>query len=231
MNYPPITIVMTTFIPTGDDGDKRILVEDAALQTWADNLKYRGKINLHIADDGSVKEGIHIPNRWMRNLDSLSYSSQSRKGVGASLNAGFRKAFETSPLAIYLADDWSLIEPLDLTPWAQLLMEREDVGVVRFSPPHPSIRGSVEAFTTNLQSWGLRLDRYGYAYGHRPALHHKRFWDAYGEYAEKCTALECEDRYNLNYCSKEGPDVILTLPSKFEHLSSVELAYVNPGGE
>lgn len=231
MNFPTITCVMTTYIPAGDDGDHRILVEDAALQSWADNLKYRGKINLHIADDGSVKEGVHIPNRWMRNLDSLSYSSQHRKGVGASLNAGFRKAFETSPLVMYLADDWSVIEPLDLTPWAQLLMEREDTGMVRLGPIHSGVTGTAEASTSNWQGWSLRMDRHHFAFAHRPALIHSRMIDHYGWFEENCSALETERLYSVKFNEGSGPDIVYALPHKFQHLESFSLSAMEPQGE
>src|SRR5574341_1472020 len=159
---------------------------------------------------------------------SITLTQQNRKGVGASLNAGFRYAFETSPLVFIGMDDCSLVGEFDLTPWARLLMLREDVGVVRLGPPHPNMRGCVEAFTEDLQSWGLRLDRYGFIAGHRPSLYHKRFYDYYGTFKEGCSSLECEDEYNLKVCSHKGPDVIMALPVKFEHIDTCSLSSLQP---
>lgn len=229
MDLPIITIVMTTYFPDGEDGKLRKEITKKTLDSWGEFLVYEGDLNLHLADDGSAIKHIDYPyltSNWWWN--DYSYSIQERHGVGASLNAGFKKSFETSPLVLYAVDDWSLTQSFDLTPWAQLLMEREDVGVVRFSPPHPNIRGHVEAFTENIESWALRLDRYGFAFGHRPALYHRRFLDFYGEFKENCSALECEKGYNDRYCARIGPDVVMALPSPFRHLDSVELAYLEP---
>lgn len=129
MNYPSITIVMTTYFM---DEQRRDLAE-TALHSWNYFLLYEEPVMLHVADDGSSVDW-EPENFWRRG--EITYSRQNRSGVGASLNKGFLKAYETSPLVAYFVDDWILQEPLDLRPWVKLLMEREDVGIVRLGPPH-----------------------------------------------------------------------------------------------
>lgn len=227
MDFPNITIVVTTYFPVFEGYNRREVVEKT-LRSWDDWLLYHGDLHIHVADDGSVID-YHVP-EWIGTWEGISYSYQHRKGVGVSLNAGFRKAFETSPLVFYGVDDWSLTQPFDLTPWAQLLMEREDCGMVRLGPPHPGTRGKIEAFTDNWQGWGLRLDsRLGFAFGHRPALYHKRMIDRFGWFKENCNALECESDYNDRVATDwNGPDIVLALPHPWQHLDSVELAYIDP---
>lgn len=226
MNYPPVTIVATTYFPEGMDGMLRQKIFSETLYSWDANLKYTGEIRLHISDDGSV--GYGRPTYFRNNL--VSYSSQNRHGVGASLNKGFREAFRTSSLVLYLADDWSLTFPFDLTPWAQLLIEREDIGEVRLGPPHPGITGTAEALTENWNGWGLRLDRHHFVAAHRPVLIHKRFLDSYGWFEEDTSSLECERLYSVKFNTQKGPDIVLALPHPWQHLDSVELAYIDPKG-
>lgn len=229
---PPITVVVTTYLPDGHAGAMRAIAVNRTLESWLNYLRYNGELCLHIADDGSNEPLIRL-NEWIHR--EVTYSRQNRKGVGASLNAGFRRAFETSPLVAYFVDDWALTRTFDLTPWAQLLMEREDVGMVRLGPPHPGIAGRVEMFTDNWQGWGLRLWRQGFAFAHRPALYHKRMIDRYGWFAENVNALECEHRYNMVFCSIPDsitmPDIVLALPHPWQHLDTPSLSALEPEQE
>ena len=148
-DLPDVTIVMTTYFTD----QERITLAEKALRSWENFLCYSAYnyINLHIADDGSTLDW-DIVDIWPGG--NVSYSHQERKGVGASLNAGFKKAFETSPIVLYAVDDWKLMYDIDITHWVKVLMEREDVGMVRLGPPHPNIRGSVEAFSEHWNTWG-----------------------------------------------------------------------------
>lgn len=224
--YPPITIVMTTYFPSGDDGDKRLATAALTVKSWVREMHYLSAIRLHVADDGS--DDYYDNFVWSFDDIPATYSKQNRRGVGASLNAGFRQAFKLSPIVLYCVDDWLLMEPLVLTPWVKLLLEREDVGMVRLGPPHPKISGTVETFTEDWQGWGLRLNRLGYAFGHRPALYHKRMIDSYGWFAEDCDAMVCEKKYNAGFCQSSGPDIVLALPHPWQHLESVELGFIDP---
>lgn len=219
----PLSIVCTTYFPPTQEM-LRMEIAERTIQSWHENIIYDGPITLIMSDDGSNSRlNVDV---WSRG--SVFRTRQERQGVGASLNKGFQKGLGFGPVVCYFVDDWSLTEPIDLTPWVYLLEQREDVGMVRLGPPHPNTRGSVEAFTENIQSWGMRLERYGYSCGHRPALWHRRMIEHYGWFSEQCSALECERIYVEAFNRQQGPDVVQALPSKFFHLDSVELAYVEP---
>ncbi|MDD2731020.1 MAG: glycosyltransferase family A protein [Candidatus Izemoplasmatales bacterium] len=202
----PVTIVMTTWFVSLE----RMKIAEQTLKSWNDKLVYEGDILLHVADDGSDLEW--KPEKFWKRSE-ITYSRQERQGVGASLNAGFNKAYETSPYVLYMVDDWRLNTPFDITPWAYVLKTRRDIGVVRLGPPHPFTEGRIEPLTDNWQSWGLVYARTGgYVYGQRPAIYHKRFTDYYGQFKEKCSAIECEKEYNIRYDTKFGPYIVLALP-------------------
>lgn len=222
-----ITIVMTTWFTT----QQRIQTAEDALLSWWDYLNYDGDIHLHIADDGSTLEW--EPEKYWGG--KITYSRQERRGVGASLNAGFKQAFETSPLVAYFVDDWILEHPFDLTPWAYLLEKREDVGIVRLGPPHPHLKGTIMPLTELWQGWGLVLDRYGLAVGHRPELFHKRWIDYYGWHDENINAQECERLMSVRYADMpDGPSIVYALPHSWFHFHLDVLpstSHINPGEE
>lgn len=210
MDYPPVTIVMTTWFT---DTARRKLAEDT-LATWVDLLEYAGDLHLHVADDGSTIKW--KPEKIWKG--PLTYSRQERHGVGASLNQGFRQAFKLSPVVAYFVDDWQLKEPLTITPWVRLLLERQDVGIVRLGPPHPYLKGTIMPYTEEWQGWAMKLDRYGLTVGHRPELFHQRYTEFYGWWDEDTNAQEVERLASVRYADKPtGPDIIYALPHKWFH--------------
>lgn len=224
---PIISVVITTWFPER----VRSSVVKLSLLSWIQHLKYSGDIEYLFCDDGTDRELIkEFSADFVSILGNLNWSCDTRKGVGASLNRGFKWAFTESPIVLYMVDDWALTTDFNIDSWVDLLVRREDVGMVRLGPPHPNITGKVEAFTDEWQSWGLRMDRQAFAFGHRPALYHKRMVDAYGWFAEGTNALECERLYAEKFNNQLGPDIVLALPHPYQHLDSIELAYIEPKG-
>lgn len=236
---PPLTCVASTYFPTGEPGRIRAAAALEALQSWSEHLIYGGQSYLHVADDGSDDSNWKHFEVALASSLSHDVTIQNRRGVGASLNAGFRAGFERSPLVFYGVDDWLLREDVDLTLWADLLLEHEDIGVVRLGPPHPGIKGFVEMFSVDheeippndeMGGWFLRLRRYGFTFAHRPALYHQRFIERYGWFAEGVNAFECERLYSEHYNDTSGPDVVFALPCPWYHMDTIELADIEPGG-
>lgn len=236
MDLPGITVVMTTWAPAGPEGYERSMVAKAAVQSWSTRLAYDGALNLHIADDGSDLMGYPemvadvalgpVAHIW----ETVTVSRGPRVGVGASLNRGCREAFGRGNLVLYAVDDWLPIDTVYLTIWAEELEQREDVAAVRLFP-HVSTRGVVETLPGQDQRghW-LRLDRHaGYAFGHRPALYHRRMFERYGEFAEGVNAYDCERLYNEKIRGTPGPDVVLALPANWHHVGGTEFAGITPG--
>lgn len=228
MKLPDIVIVMSVYFPASADGIRRVAAAHDTLVSWDKYLEYEGNLRLHIADDDSELGKFDPSLFWFRQRpDSITYSTQKRHGVGASLNAGFRAAYEYSPLVFYAVDDWSLTQPFNLTPWATLLLQREDIGMVRLGPPHPNLTGRIEHLAE--LGWGLKLDDYSYAYAQRPALYHRRFTDAYGWFPEDMSALECERIYAERVVSNpNAPKVMLALPHPWDHIYTVSMSDWSP---
>jgi len=242
----PVSIVVTTYVPPDTTRLDALL---AAAASWGWALKYDGEIRLIVEDDGSPDT------RWMERLhrtwemlfyeiglggvgvgtERLFYET-GRGGVGASLNRGLAKAFERSPIALYAVDDWALTEDFDITPWVQMLEENTQIGCVRLGPPHPGISGTIVAASSNWQGWALRLEPAagGIIAAQRPALWHKRFFDAVGPWKEDCSALECEFDMNVRWGAQyrrdpSTPAIVLALPHPWQHIDTVSLSAINPG--
>lgn len=208
MTLPTVTIVVTTYLPSGGRKE-RLAAFTQAIRSWGANLRYDGPLRIHIADDGSVDS--FWPNNAEELIDrhwvghpQLTTSRQERRGVGASLNTAFRAAHardDGAGIALYVVDDWELLRRYDLTPWVQLLLDDESVGMVRLGPPHPWLTGRIETFPSG---WGMRLDRHHFAFGHRPALYHPRMVEAYGAFPENVNAYECERMYAEMWAAR-GP--------------------------
>ena len=158
----------------------------------------------------------------------IGTSRQERRGVGASLNAGCDVAFAPpAELVLYVVDDWQLLWDLDLTPWADLLVERPDLAVMRLGPPHPWTRGAIEH---DAGRWFVRLERESFAFATRPALYHARMFETYGRFREGVSAFDVERDYADRINAQAGPDVAIAMPHPWDHIEGVELADIVPDG-
>lgn len=231
-----LTIAMTTWRPPGEDGEKREAAAREALQSWQ-NLIFPCP-NIIVGDDGSTDIGypmrlFNLANAG-RGGSTIDYEVEAvivrRRGVGATLNAGMRAAFDRDDQVLYVVDDWRLDEMLDLRPWMAALEANEDIGCIRLGPPHPNTSGKVIAIGEAWNNWALELNREDrYVASLRPALYHRRFIDAYGWFKEGVSSYECEDDLSDRYSRGSGPKVVLALPHPWFHLDTVELAGVVPG--
>lgn len=232
MDLPKLAILVTTYVPQG--AKLRIEAIQKTAASWKRNLRYDGEIHVHVADDGSDHQ--YDAGFWMGIYDwanSFSYGQQQRRGVGASLNAGFQACFDVTPLVLYAVDDWSLVQSINLTPWAEVLMMGQPnckpqytLGCIRFVTS-PSLRGG-ELIRCN-DVWGIVWERYTYIWAQRPALYHKRFIDAYGKFPEMEKAVEVDRIYNNTVLAKEdGPEIMLALVHQWQHLWSIEAGDVVP---
>ncbi len=245
-DLPPITIVVTTYFPPGDVGERRQAAAVETVRTWEDHMKYDGDIRIHIADDGSGDLWFEqtIADVLMQR-GAVAQTRQHRHGVGASLNAGFREAFKRSPLVLYAVDDWQLSAEFDLTPWAELLMRDREIGMMRLGPPHPDLTGTVRHVGGMIPHpypkpwdsrglWYLRLDRHHFAFAHRPALYHQRMIEAHGWFDEDVNAYDCERMYSerFNWAdAMDTPHVALALAHPWFPVAEepeLELAHINP---
>lgn len=234
MKMPPITVVMTLFIPATEGGFSRFQGAKQTAMSWGRHMRYTGPLRLHVADD-SVDTAPEVIAEMLRHAPWETEITHTRgAGLGGGLNAGLAAAFEHSDLALYADDSYSLIADLDLTPWARVLQEHPDIGAVSLMPPRPEQRGGEVLYLRNIQLEGVAgvvFERQGYTWNGRPLLYHKRFFDFYGPTAEHVSGYKWEQDYAERYVANPaGPAVLFAFLDPFQHVwSGVRLGDKDPG--
>lgn len=235
-----VTIVATTWLAPGNEG-ARLGAFREALISWHHNLHLKdGQIHLCVADDGTEqswywKLQAMVDGIWHRG--HIAFVQQQRRGVGASLNNGLEIAFQHSHIALHAVDDWGLLQPLDLTPWVAMMEDPNyNPGIIRFFP-HPDLEGTIKHVPPH--GWAVDLDRHHFLFGFRPALWHKRMFDAHGYFKEEVSSFHTEDEFNQRICASYtdirvrsavyGPKVYLALPEAWRPIETGSLAGVVPG--
>lgn len=154
------------------------------------NLKYDGRLSWYIAADNSNDH--HVAQVVRAATDGMAFKraghgvftvlQETTGGYGVAANEAWRECSETGcPITFWLEDDWRLERPLDITKSVRLLLERENVGCVRYSylPTGLECESVGHDFTMYLNIKKTR----SYAFSGNPHLKHERF-KYYGEYPE-----------------------------------------------
>lgn len=196
----PIVIILQTY--------KRTDVALRTIRAARERLSYQGDLVWYIADDGSPAEHLSAVREL---LPEAPYHSE-RRGYGGNSNAAWRMADAVSPLTLWLEDDWELTQPLDLTPFADLLMERPEIGMLRLGVLNLDIKGRTWGHAGRLY-WTLdhipHHDGTPVFTGH-PSLRHVRYRDAYGWYPEGLVPGDTELAYAYQYRigAIDGPAIL-----------------------
>lgn len=160
----------------------------------------------YVADDGSEPAHLAAVTSELSGQLSAGWHSE-RMGYGASANKAWHIAHEFGDLSLFLEDDWELERELDLTPYAQLLECRPDIGMVRLGYLNLHMRGDV--FGENGRLYWL-LDRTAdpYVFTGHPSLRHRRFREDYGAYPEGLNPGATELGYALQYRNGKGSEIV-----------------------
>jgi GT2 family glycosyltransferase len=187
--YPILAAVMVTYRRT-----------DLALRTvrgLGNFLAYpHEKVAWYVADDGSPKEHVDaILKEIIENgFTVLGYHNQKfapgTYNAGKGWNIGLNAAHTKSPFVLWMEDDWELRRPLALSPYLQLLHDREDVGMVRLG--HMAVGSQVEIVGYRGIHYLNYLRTTSYAYSGNPHIRHIRFSEAVGPFAEDRNPGEIE---------------------------------------
>lgn len=225
----PIVVILQTYQRT-----------EYALRTIAaarENLRYPD-LRWYVADDGSQPEHYGaVLDAFADLMDGSTVNGQRmlgthsvRRGYGGNANVAWRGAHLSSSLTFWLEDDWVLREPLDLYPYAALLMETTEIGMVRLGILNLDIRGRTWAHNGRVY-W--KLDREPHLEGTpvftgHPSLRHRRYLDAYGPYPEGLGPGDTELAYAYQFRqgTPDAPGIVWPAELKpegvFSHVGTIK---------
>ena len=237
MELPPITVLMTLYIPPTEGGFARLKGAKQTLLSWGRHMKYAGPLRVHIANDSTelaeseVEGGPDALAKFSAVEVVVSHTRGS--GLGGAFNRGLGEAMAHGGLVLYADDSYSLVEDINLTPWAQVLEQYEEIGAVSLMPPRPGLRGGYCAYFHNIRTEGVAgmiFPKEGYVWNGRPLLYHPRFFEAYGLTKEGCSGYEWENTYSEHYNATPGPNVLFGFIDPWQHVwSGVRLGDKPPG--
>ena len=228
---PRMTLVVSTFFPDSDNGAERARVALSCVRSWRTNIRRNVQLNLHVSDDGSPGHTLETFLDGVRFcFQEFTHTRQERRGLGASLNAGFRQAYQSGHLALYVPDDFYLASGIDLAFAANLMEADPDIGMVRIGLPHPDITGTIRHFPgiDDVETFALVMDPHHYVMGQRPSLYHRRMFDAIGPFKEGVSALACEADYNDRWLRDRPFKAVQWIPNLWEHRHTIELGDIDP---
>lgn len=190
----PIVIVLLTYRRTG--------YALSTITAAVNHLKYSGDLLWYVADDGSDFHHLDaVMSHLDRNHQHVIGMHSSRRSYGASANQAWAAASLVSPLSFWLEDDWVLKRDFDLYSSAALLLEREDIGMVRLGYLNAGIAGEIIAHNHQLYLSldNEPIDQNQCVFTGHPSLRHSRFHDAYGDYVEGIAPGDTELAYAYRY--------------------------------
>jgi len=223
----PITIILITYASSKERTSYAIKTIDSVL----DNIRYPN-LAWFVADDGSSAEHVSEVTTRLSDHNLIGVWSQ-RDSYGRSANEGIAAARTQGQLAFFLEDDWELNHPLDLWPYAALLMEDESVGMIRMGYLNEGVKGKTFGHRGQLY-WRLD-DESPYIFAGHPSLRHLRFHDHAGVYTERLQPGETELAMAWKYKASPDPKPSIMWPcmlgqnGPFAHIGTVQ-SYIWNGG-
>lgn len=171
------------------------------------NLSYPGGFKWYVADDGSELSHVQQVTEEI-GADNLAGSHSRRISYGACANEAQRFANVNGyDLTLWLEDDWELIQPLDLTPYAAVLEQQTDVGMVRLGRLPPWLDCHTDAYDGFIYLHFQNATPY--AFSGNPSLRHRRFAECYGRYPKNEQPGETERIYDSQIrATKNGVKIV-----------------------
>jgi len=198
----PIVVILQTY--------KRTDVALRTIQAAHRHLRYPD-LRWYVADDGSPAEHFEAVIGALDALGAVAAGAHTeRRGYGANCNAAWDAADCQGALTFWLEDDWELTQPFDLYAYAALLMEREDIGMVRLGYLNAGIKGQCIGHNHALY-WALDrqpVEDWQCVFTGHPSLRHRRYRQSYGDYPTDLAPGETELMYAYSYRIGSGPAIV-----------------------
>ena len=225
----PITIILITAGTTPERTEYAVRTIRAAKRY----LVYNPGLQWFIADDGSKPDHIDAIRNEISDCYAVGLWSE-HNSYGRSCNEAIHKTRECGELMFFLEDDWELLYPLDLWPYADLLHEDTSVGMVRLGYLNAGVKGETFGHLGSLY-WRLSCES-PYIFTGHPSLRHMRFHDHAGEYTERLQPGETELAMAWKYKTSPDPRPSIVWPCMmgqngyFAHIGSVQSYAWNGNG-
>jgi hypothetical protein len=200
-DLPILAIVMVTY--------KRTSLAVETVRSFSMLLNYPKELRQwFIADDGSPFEHMQAIFDELKLHGETLYGYHNEKfgenyNAGLGWNRGLIQGHMISPIILFLEDDWELRVKLDISPYVRLLIEREDIGIVRLG--HLAVGSKVEIVGYDGIHYLNYIKETPYAYSGNPHLRHRRFSEAYGMFMEDRNPGDMELAMDAAFAAKEGP--------------------------
>lgn len=179
-----------------------------ALQTLASVLKflhYDGDLLWYVADGGSPQTHVQPIVEMISQKGKLFGGHSEPLSPGENWNRSIVAALRHSPLYMRLEDDFELLRDFDLTPYAELLQDQNDVGLVRLGYLSVGLEMEVVG-SKNKVYLDIKKERQ-YCYAGHPYLAHGRFHESYGFFAKGLIPGDTELEFDGRMRKTTGPMV------------------------
>lgn len=233
-SLPSVSIVIITY--------SRPVEIRATITALQKNLYYDGELRYLIADDSSPDGYLTDLRKWFNSHcsgDLGIVKTPANCGWGCNANTALKQV-ETD-IVLFLEDDYTLCNELDITPYVALLMVHQGIGLVRldgiaghrivchinetdvsdYLPAYRQgmgIQGKLNYFLLDGSSRELWL------YSNRPHLKHRRFHEFYGKYPEGLRLGATEESFSHTVkdgmASPNAPAIAVPLDATgwFDHI-------------
>jgi len=196
--WPPIVVLIVTY--------RRLALALATVRSIKEKLVYPN-YGFHIADDGSGQEYIERLLQEIGPTYGVTISDAGRGGVGKSMNMGIAACLSRADYWLHLEDDWVLPTPLNLGPCVKLLDTDQTVGMVRLGRYSEGVKATTRGVVGQAW-WHLEKGSGFFVFSGNPSLRHRRFHQAYGNYAEGLKPGETEVSYCWRFNTTPGPGIV-----------------------
>lgn len=178
------------------------------VESFVDNVKLdRGQFVWYVADDGSDNDNYKQIVKKLKALGQTIFDGHhDRSGPGISQNRAANACFDASDQVFWLEDDWVAPEPVDLTPYYDILNYHQDVGMIRLGYISTGLECKVRGFDGRFYLEMMKTAQYAFS-GH-PALRHARWWKTYGPYDPNKSAGDCEIALDWRFRELDGPSIL-----------------------
>ena len=219
MSVEPIVIILLTYNRT-----------EYALRTIAAaraRLRYPD-LSWYVADGGSTDEHKAAIKAALEGAPVIGAHSteHDQTSYGRDANIAMDVAYQHTRLVFVLEDDWELGGELDLRPFADMLLNVEDEGMVRLGYLQEGMAGETWGWGGHLY-WKLKRDSpSAYVFTGHPSLRHVRFREAYGAYPPGLRPGETELAMAWQFREGAGPGIVFPVElgsyGPFGHIGAIQ---------